>query len=253
MTSKEQKKKNIREWKQKEREKFLKTLPFSEEKFNELFDYLDAELEKTKCKNDYTLSKMFLEKNSIDFENCIDFFIQNGGGCDCEILMNIEELFPDNESVDVSELKTNEKREKLNKLILSDFVIEQIPKPWKLYNQNEKYVFQLGKKSEINVSLIQSLGEENWKNEDFWKEQWITLTELDYKLGFEIHYEKLGDYQMVIVKSINWVPVIMWIKPIYKYNWWLVFRTESQRFKGNLNDLKKLLENINECTSNTSG
>lgn len=152
--------------------------------------------------------------------------------------------FFNTEDIDTIVIKRQEERIKLNELILSDFIIKNIPKPWKLFRCVDKYEFQFGKKSEINITLIESLNHIDFRNEDFWKEQWVKLTELDDELDFEVVYNELDNFEMVIVKTKKWMPVLIWIKLKKTSKFWLLFRTESVRFKGDINELRNLLKNI---------
>ncbi len=245
MSKNRQNRENIKAWKKKQKEEFLASLPFPEQKFQELFDYLDEKLENNICKKDFSFTRIFLKNQFIDFDKCIDFFVKHGAYCDCEVLMNIEELFPvsdNNETVVVQKAK---EKIRLNKLIWSDFEIENVPKPWKLFRCDDKYKFQFGKKNEINVLLIESLNDIKWEDENFWKEQWEEITELNLKSGFEVIYDKFNKFDLVTLKSKSWIPVLTWIKPIENKNWGLLFKTESMRFQGDMNELKNLLKNIN--------
>ncbi len=129
---------------------------------------------------------------------------------------------------------------------MPDFIIKNVPKPWKLFRCDDKYEFQFGKKSEINVLLINRLNDIDWKNDNFWKKQWEKITELSLKSGFEVVYDTFNEFDAVVVKSKDWIPVLIWIKPPETTNWLLLFRTESMRVKGDINELKNLLKNINQ-------
>lgn len=75
-------------------EKFEATLPISREKFEELFDYLDAQLDTNGCNHDLRLTMKFLTDNhKIPLEPVLEFLQKNGGYCDCEVLMNVEQKF----------------------------------------------------------------------------------------------------------------------------------------------------------------
>lgn len=89
-------------YKDNELKEFMASLPFSESQFYELFDYLDEQLANNPCQHDYRLTRSFLiDKNIVpannSFDTCIEFFIEHGGGCDCEVLFNVEEAFPNTE------------------------------------------------------------------------------------------------------------------------------------------------------------
>lgn len=40
-----------------------------------------------------TFTREFLEKQKVDVESVLDWIINEGGGCDCEVLYNVEERF----------------------------------------------------------------------------------------------------------------------------------------------------------------
>jgi hypothetical protein len=83
-----------KELQEKAKVEFEKSLPISREAFQNLFDFLDEELEKKGCNDHLTLTKKFLETNQIENIAEIENWLkQNGGFCDCEILYNVEELF----------------------------------------------------------------------------------------------------------------------------------------------------------------
>ncbi len=82
-----------RELVEKERQEFLKTLPVAPEIIIELFDHLDKELEANGCEHDYSITKAFLASKKYNGDQIFEWFRENGGYCDCEILYNIEDRF----------------------------------------------------------------------------------------------------------------------------------------------------------------
>ena len=40
-----------------------------------------------------TFTREFLETQKVDVESVLDWIINEGGGCDCEVLYNVEERF----------------------------------------------------------------------------------------------------------------------------------------------------------------
>ena len=59
-----------------------------------LFDYVDEKLETNDgCDHSLTFTREFLEKQKVDVESVLDWIINEGGGCDCEVLYNVEERF----------------------------------------------------------------------------------------------------------------------------------------------------------------
>lgn len=79
---------------QKDKMEFLRNLPLAQQTITDLFDNLDSELEFNGCEHDYTLTDRFLALQEIKLtDQMIEWFQDNGGYCDCEILWNIEEKF----------------------------------------------------------------------------------------------------------------------------------------------------------------
>ena len=91
--NKDEKRKLLAEYKRKQKEAFLASLPMSADLFRELFDYLDEELSEQDCHDDLRLTKAFLDEHNCDTEAVLDWLVENGGACDCEVLGNIEEKF----------------------------------------------------------------------------------------------------------------------------------------------------------------
>lgn len=89
--NKEEKKRLLKNWKDSEKQKFEDSLPMSREQFRELFDYLDEQLESNGCNRDFTWTTKFLNAYQIPPAPVIAFLKENGGYCDCEALMNVED------------------------------------------------------------------------------------------------------------------------------------------------------------------
>ncbi|MBD3903520.1 DUF2695 domain-containing protein [Chryseobacterium sp. Ch-15] len=93
-TEKARRKQIQKELQEKAQAEFEKFLPISREDFQNLFDYLDENLEENNCDNSLKLTKQFLETNQIqNIEEVENWLKENGGFCDCEVLYNVEELF----------------------------------------------------------------------------------------------------------------------------------------------------------------
>ena len=91
---KARKKELLKNFKAKEKQSFQDSLPMDEEVFWELFDYLDERLEEQDgCDHSLSLTRAFLETKDVDVESILDWIVDNGGGCDCEVLYNVEERF----------------------------------------------------------------------------------------------------------------------------------------------------------------
>jgi len=93
MLDKNEKKKILRELKEKEKIKFEKSLPMPRNSFQKLFNFLDEQLSTNDCTNTSVLTVSFLKQNNIPVEPILTWLEEHGGYCDCEILGNVEEFF----------------------------------------------------------------------------------------------------------------------------------------------------------------
>ena len=83
---KARKKELLKGYKAKEKQNFKDSLPMDEELFWNLFDYVDEKLEANDgCNHSLTFTR--------EFESVLDWIINEGGGCDCEVLYNVEGRF----------------------------------------------------------------------------------------------------------------------------------------------------------------
>jgi hypothetical protein len=234
----------IKAWKKQQEKEFLESLPFPEPIFLELFNFLDSTLETRPCQHDFQLTSDFLSKLGIKLEEYVDFLIDHGGGCDCEVLMNVEEAFRHEEFQENYIPEKPPKREKVNSLEYESLKISEVPSPWKLFKIGEHFEFQFGKNQDIKVELLRDFSYKNWKDESYWQKQWELKTELKVKDESEVIYDELGDLEMVTFKTKGWIPVLTWIRSRERSSWGLVFRTELSRLRGDMNELKNLLRKI---------
>lgn len=90
--NKQDKKALRRQYKRQETEKLEQSLPLPRELFAQLFDYLDESFGEQDCRHDFTLTARFLRDCGCDPDPVFSWLLDNGAGCDCEVLGNIEEL-----------------------------------------------------------------------------------------------------------------------------------------------------------------
>ena len=91
--NKADKKKLMDEYKMMQEKEFESSLPMKRKLFYELFDFLNDKSETTECKHDFSLTNEFLKDKNADIEKVIEFLRENGAGCDCEVIFNVEEKF----------------------------------------------------------------------------------------------------------------------------------------------------------------
>ena len=91
--NKEQRKAMLKQYKDGQKNSLVNSLPMSCDIFHELFDYLDERLSEEDCNHNLEMTEEFLKQRNIPIEEVEDWLMKNGGGCDCEVLLNVEELF----------------------------------------------------------------------------------------------------------------------------------------------------------------
>lgn len=91
---KARKKELLKAYANEQKQSFKDSLPMDEELFWNLFDYVGEKLEaKDGCDHTLTFTREFLETQKVDVEHVLEWIINEGGGCDCEVLYNVEERF----------------------------------------------------------------------------------------------------------------------------------------------------------------
>ena len=91
---KARKKELLKAYADEQRQSFNDSLPMDEELFWQLFDYVDEKLEiNDGCDHSLTFTREFLDKQKVDVGSVLDWIVNEGGGCDCEVLYNVEERF----------------------------------------------------------------------------------------------------------------------------------------------------------------
>jgi hypothetical protein len=237
---------------EKELVEFKNGLPTDENSFSELFDYLDIQLGKKGCDHSTILTRTFFDKKEIlNVDQVLEWLEDNGGGCDCEVLANVEDLFDYLNPPVVKPLQTSQiKKQKLNSLKTDfGFSIEKIPSPWTLtetISGNDKsYNLQIGKSTSCIVNLGSDFPLTQFDNDKFWTDLWVKETELDYNLDdFTVERIEFENYAAILVKTKNWTPVKIWCIRKSTKEWFLKMTTELSRHKGDIKELEKLISNI---------
>ena len=82
-------------WGRQEHEKQLARLPVDRAQLEALLDHVAERLEESGCDHSPRFTEEWAEQNGVDEDQLLDGLLQFGGGCDCEMLMNVEpeELF----------------------------------------------------------------------------------------------------------------------------------------------------------------
>ncbi len=65
-------------------------MPIDEPQLHELMDYIDIRIRKDGCDNTLRWTEEWLSENSLPVSLTVGSLIALGGGCDCEVILNVE-------------------------------------------------------------------------------------------------------------------------------------------------------------------
>ena len=71
-------------------DELLSLMPLEEKDLETLLDRLDTILSEKGCNHDYTFTREWLSSKPVDTSTTLMALMAKGGGCDCEIVYNIE-------------------------------------------------------------------------------------------------------------------------------------------------------------------
>ena len=78
---------------------FLQSLPFPLSEIRKLVDHVeDAIFSKAgdpSCDHTLTVTRQFLSAQGYSSEETLDWILEQGGGCDCEVVYNVSEVLDD--------------------------------------------------------------------------------------------------------------------------------------------------------------
>ncbi|WP_298392617.1 DUF2695 domain-containing protein [Flavobacterium sp.] len=241
----------LNELEDKELQEFRANLPFDEKYFPKLFDFIDQKLSNSNCTNNYKFAEIFCKKNKLDFENLLKWLQDEDHPyhCDCEIL-NLEDAFQyltPNKKIVIK--KKDWSTRKLSSLKTDfGFEITKVESPWVLKEITKKnevsYVFQIGNKEGYIGSFINSSEIDDFYNDSFIKEDFITTTEIENDLDFTVTRDIYKNFEFLSIKTIRWAPILLYFKPLKSNNYILKLQTELARQKNDIKEFYKILDHI---------
>ena len=66
-------------------------MPLSKPDLKALFDYVDGRLQQDGCDNTLRSTRTFLAHRHLPREPILKWLVDQGGGCDCEVIANVED------------------------------------------------------------------------------------------------------------------------------------------------------------------
>ena len=76
--------------KAKEHDEILAALPISLVTLNELFGFVDSRVMNVGCDHSLRHAREFINEDSLPEHSLIAWLEENGGYCDCEVVLNVE-------------------------------------------------------------------------------------------------------------------------------------------------------------------
>ncbi len=72
-------------------------MPLEREELEALLDWLDERVQRVGCQHDHRLTTEWLENKQVDSAVTTMALLARGGGCDCEVLLNVDpdEIYPE--------------------------------------------------------------------------------------------------------------------------------------------------------------
>ncbi len=92
MIEQERKREIKKALKEKERAENLASLPLPASDLYDLFVWLDREAAPA-CDNTLRQTIEFLQERNLNVDKVVSWLHENGGGCDCEVIYNIDDKF----------------------------------------------------------------------------------------------------------------------------------------------------------------
>ncbi|MDR2937513.1 MAG: DUF2695 domain-containing protein [Prevotellaceae bacterium] len=239
-----------------------KDLPMKAKVFKELFDYLDET--EYSCDRTLKLTEAFLKKKrQKNIPAILEWLREHGGGCDCELLLNVEEQLVESGLIEEAEVEDDDDDyptlkvgQKLSTLTTDfGFSVSKIPSPWTLrevfLSKQPTYQFTIGKKIEMYADryatgfarLEKDFPTAKLSDDSFLQGYWSKKIKIDNDLDFVVERGQIQQLEFVSVKTKSWVPAFIFVYP-KSAQWVLVMHTEVRRMKGDIKELDKLLSNV---------
>jgi hypothetical protein len=80
-----------RAWKEQERQKLISSIPLPHTDLRDLFDHLDRG--GFECDHSLRETIQFLQRRKIEVAQVVEWLRDNGGYCDCEVLLTVDDTF----------------------------------------------------------------------------------------------------------------------------------------------------------------
>ena len=89
--NREQRRQKLRQLRDEQRAAEREATPLPDNQLRALFDVLDEKLAANSCDHSLRFTRAFLSERGVESDEVLSWLAGHGGGCDCEVLANVEE------------------------------------------------------------------------------------------------------------------------------------------------------------------
>jgi hypothetical protein len=219
------------------------------QQLNDLLDYLDANLES--CDPTTKLTNTFLRGQGLDEGSVLPWLADHGGYCDCEVLSNCYDFAESFRAQTMPPIpRPRKKRSPRDLTSATVWDLTRLPRPWRIANlfaSDEPLRIQMGKKAGCTITVLESaMPPGDQTSDDYWSQLWYERTELPERSPIHVVHTAIdlpGHLRSTLVQTPRWTSVYCWIVPVAN-TWFLEVRTESNRLQGDLQQISKLVTQL---------
>jgi len=257
--SKEERKARVLEFKESELAGVMAAMQLKPQKLRQLINFLDASLNQAGgCDRTLTFTRNFLSAERVDAEKVLAWLVESGGGCDCEVVANLDDLSKDAmarsgtgkaapPAQPPSERKERDERS-LN--TVTGWDLTNLPAPWRVanrYKPGEPLQLEFGKRGRCTLTVFEKALPRGDRESD---EYWIKAAQASERRERNPFYRE-GDYavaygELALPEGLRSVTVRstwglrFWIVPD-KGKWFLEGSSESLRYKTDRPEIEAII------------
>lgn len=260
--SKEERKARVRELNENELAAAIAGMPLKPQKLRQLINFLDGSLcQAGGCDRTLRFTRSFLSAENVDAEKVIAWLGDNGGGCDCEVVANLDDL-----SMDVLErsrapktppaprppVERKEQGERSLETVTGwDFA--NLPAPWRVanrYKPQEPLQLEFGKRGRCTLTVFEKALPRGAQESD---EYWTKVAQASERRERNSFYRE-GQYavahgELALPDGLRSVTVRstwglrFWIVP-EEGKWFLEGTSETLRYKTDKPEIEALIRHL---------
>lgn len=223
-------------------------MPFPPSTLQRLLNHLDGTLG-AGCDHTLRLTRTFLRGEPVDVEAALAWLAEQGGGCDCEVLANLEELDEDPGARPWSgKIPPRPERVERSLETATGWDFRRLPAPWRIANRfapTEPLRLELGQKGGCTVTLFEkSLPKGDRDADDYWRKRWQARTRLRAEGAYVIERGALDlptSLEAVLVGHGS--QFFCWVVP-ESGAWHLEVSTDARRLRGDLPQVAALIRHL---------